>query len=252
MELKRPARAISPRTPFQIPACASRLSSQAATRICFITLMIGLAYFLPPTVWGQTLVNLSRPQKADEKTLDLQGLLQVTDKSLDRFQIMGAVPASRDTSRAELDRWKTLLSTARKQFPAFAELLEFVASHPSTKIPNTTLGNAVRVAVIAAAPDKYYTFLEKTDPEYHRNFDEERSKFVSLLEDVRARNNAPWVVVFADGNIRGAARGEESNTPVGTGALGVQIDKPQGIWTGQVTVASTLDTIEGSLVSAAC
>lgn len=56
-------------------------------------------------------------------------------------------------------------------------------------------------------------------------------------------NDSTYIAFFAEGNISGLATSNGNATPVGTGAIGINVQKRNSSWTARVSVATNVDTV---------
>ncbi|RYZ32984.1 MAG: hypothetical protein EOP49_36640 [Sphingobacteriales bacterium] len=90
---------------------------------------------------------------------------------------------------------------------------------------------------------------------YLKGFEDEgvRSEIANEIREIRSILESivrPSVSVFAAGNIRGVATGQ-SNEPLsnGTGTIGITYSSARNVFSGQIAVAATQDTIAGDFGS---
>jgi hypothetical protein len=139
--------------------------------------------------------------------------------------------------------------TARRRPRAFQEQLDLAVAYPNLGVPETDVGEAVLVAVLANDQTRFERVLQAANPEERLQLERRKNE---LLSRVAAAQSEQRTVarVFADGTIRGTAEGKESPEGVGTGALAIALDHGDKLWYAALTVASTEDTLSGNFGAA--
>lgn len=134
------------------------------------------------------------------------------------------------------------IRTLRRNPGEFEEQLDLTSAHPTVPIPETAVGEAVRVASIVADETAFAAVLTAASSE-------DRQELVRLRNDLLARiaalqsDDRVRARVFADGTIRGTAEGKQATQGVGTGSLAVMLQHRHQLWYAALTVASTEDTL---------
>lgn len=177
----------------------------------------------------------------------------------DRVPDAGPITPGRDvfavTPRGEGDnaeilrKWIALARYARDHPQEIDAAVELLRDHPEIAANLAKTDSASR-AVHMGTPSGSSTELTKDTLSLNagekssvkRDAAALRAEFAAALD----RLSGPVVLVFADGNIRGAARGESDASRVGTGSLGVSLAASFATYVATVAIASTQDTVDAN------
>lgn len=188
------------------------------------------------TAPAQTLVNPS--------IVEREGLL--TPRTMVPRAIADSLAAR--TPKELMGAYDAAMRFARDSSTKFQEAMQLYSRFPGTFTraadrpysPERALALAL-VADDATAMRKIAARFQGS-PEDSMRMESDARALRQELRLVRSRATTQ-VLVFADGNIKGAASGAPSDGPVGTGSLGVSLQRGQTHWTASIAVASTSDTI---------
>jgi hypothetical protein len=157
----------------------------------------------------------------------------------------GASPAdsARASARTESE-WQRARSAAEQNPIGFEELVRDHIRNPDRPLPNTALGNAVRMAEVAASDRAYARVRSNVRGAQQTEVDEDRESLRTLFDEAaNAEESGPQVFVTADGNFRGAANSGGEGVPVGTGSLSVVALTRAANMKAALAIASTQDTV---------
>lgn len=130
-------------------------------------------------------------------------------------------------------------AVARDSAADFLRVLNAATRAPELVVPGAgEVKMAVRVALIAASNDQFEALLSLIPPAFKQALRQERAFLLAAIDGLTTSDAA----VFADGSIRGNAKGE-NGSGVGTGSLAVAIRRGRLHWYTAVAVASTADTV---------
>lgn len=175
--------------------------------------------------------------------------LNPSDTSEQEF--LGADPQEKEQERLNLilEEWREAARYARDNTEDFAKLYIAISNYSKDLgLPSSQNNIALQSAIygVLAMGDKealnrYYKLKDIPESsEKHK----EIAKEIKALKTIVNRIYSPMVTVFASGNIRGIATNTSpESTTAGTGTLGAFYSSSDNIFSAQLAVASTQDTI---------
>lgn len=221
-----------------------------------IALLMLLATFIHPGVQhAQTLVNpgLTRGESARRLLSDVAPPSEPASRTQPE---MAALAAGRvaDARTEKVKKWMEAERFARQNPEAFANAVQFRLARPD--LANQAGGEAALAAGLAALaedPGRLQAEVAGLTDDQRKQVNADARSLQRLataaLGDLGSR-----VVVFADGNIRGALDQDEStDASSGTGALGVAVSTGAGQWAARINIASSEQVVSedyGSIILA--
>lgn len=212
-----------------------------------------LALLLPAArAQAQTLVNLGAfgPSRSEAPTVSIRAAASRDLAHRAGVQQMRPPMAAVAAATAEWNDWDAANTAAKADPKHFSELFRAHLRNPDRALPASPLGEAVRIAAVAADTFAYNEFVSDFPEAERAKFDQVRDDLSALVAAAtkEGQKNSLWVV--ADGNFRGATNGGGEGAPVGTGSLSLQARMPSGVWKAALAIASTQDTVTDGFGSA--
>ncbi|MVT12291.1 hypothetical protein [Chitinophaga tropicalis] len=207
-----------------------------------------LLIILPTCVSGQTLSNINTLQSAREKIA-----VKEVRKIISATNVPDSVRENARTDsyarKREIQHWKDAAKFARENTEDFVELLDFYSKHMKANDLsdhfNTPSTKSIYYASLAVQKP---AVLERYFSEYSFDPDgKERKEVEEEIEVIKSfvlKSSKPTASFFASGNIRNVAT-SKSTEPLagGTGTIGISYSSNRHLFSAQVAVAATEDTI---------